>query len=102
MAVTVGPGYYDSTNNRARVDTRQVVLGAVPALILPESYHRLGAVICNPSAFTVYIGSRDKCDANNGHALPAGNSIAIGSSAEVYAMCPGNAPTITALEEVAV
>lgn len=99
MAIVVPPGFYDTGLHKAFIITKQVAVAQSPVLLLPGSGHRVGAVITNLSANTVYISGDSNVNVNDGHALLTQNSIALVSSGEVWAISSVGTNTVTFLEE---
>lgn len=100
MALTQPHGPFNVGTGQALAVTRQVSVAQVRLLLLPESLNRVGAVLTNTGNATVMIGSAG-CDlANDGHALPSNQSLAVATSLELWALSPTGTNLVTTFEEV--
>lgn len=99
MAINVPPGYYNKDRQRAFITPHQFVVNTTPELLLPESFSRLGAVITNAGTESLFVGGDKRVTIANGHAIPAGVSLALSSSAEVWGVVATGPCTVTTLEE---
>jgi hypothetical protein len=99
MAVNVAPGFYDRNRHYGLVRTRQVPVGTAAIRILEQVDQRLGVVVTNAGSATVFVGSEYDVTNGNGHALLAGNSLGLVSSAELFGAVASGTVLVTVLEE---
>jgi hypothetical protein len=99
MAVNVSPGFYDRNRHYGLVKTKQVTVGTAATRILDQVDGRLGVVVTNAGSATVYVGNAYDVVNGNGHALLAGNSLGLVSSAELFGAVASSTVLVTVLEE---
>jgi hypothetical protein len=99
MAVNVTPGFYNRDLHYAFVRTAQITVGTTATRLLEQNDGRLGCVVTNADSVTIYIGREYDVANGNGHALLAGNSLSLVSSAELFGAVASGTVTVTVLEE---
>lgn len=99
--ITAPPGYYGlEPNHHAIARTRKFAISTTNLLVLPESFARVSATITNNGTAGIYVGTSQALTDGEGHALPAGVSITILTSAELYAVASTGTQEVTTFEEV--
>jgi hypothetical protein len=99
MAVNVNPGYYNRSTHYGVIRTRQVTVLTTATRILEQVDERLGVVVTNAGAATVYVGSAYDVVNGNGHALLIGDSLSLVSSSELFGAVAADTVLVTVLEE---
>ncbi len=99
MAVNVPPGFYDRNKRYGITSTKHHTIGTTPTRILDQVDGRLGVVVTNADTVTVYVGSYYDVLNGNGHALLAGNSLSLVTSAELFGVVASSTALVTTLEE---
>lgn len=82
------------------VRTQQKTVGTAALQLLEQNDSRLGCVVTNAGAVTVFVGQASDVVAGNGHALLAGNTLSLVSSTELYGAVASGTALVTVLEEV--
>lgn len=99
MAVNVGPNYYNTDANYAVANTGQQLVAQVAVQLLSYNPRRLGVVLTNTGANTVFVGGKASDLIASGHALPAGASIGLSSATELWGNSVTGNNVVTYLEE---
>lgn len=80
------------------ITTGQLPVSTAAALLIDANLQRYRLTITNAGASAVYIGSAAVTLAT-GHAIPAGGSVVLTSTAALYALAAASGDTLTYLEE---
>ena len=81
----------------ATLSTGQVSVGTAATQIIGANTNRYEVVITNPSTVTVYVGGSG-VSTTTGHAIPAGGSITLKSTAAIYGVVATATQTVTYAE----
>ena len=77
-----------------------VITGAVPIRVAPLRTWRQGVLVLNEDAANaVRLGERDTVTATTGALLPAGASVILRASAELWAVAVAGTPQLTVIDE---
>lgn len=99
MAIVVGPEFYDTDRHRGIAQSAQIAVSTTPTRLLDDNPARLGVVITNAGASTVFVSGSPTTNANDGHALLAGGSLSLSSSTALYGVTASGTVIVTILEE---